>query len=130
MPRSGCITKVNGAMPVNPIGNADAPIEVDQVCAAAQKHVLAIVEQLTRLWIFKRSCAAAKHAAGFEKCYINPRRLKRDRRRHPGKTPADDDYAWLLDLGCGMFDVRCCLAQRREHRAFNIERRTSKSRSA
>ena len=54
------------AVEADQVSRADAAIEVEQVGAAAQQHVLAVVQFFAGLRVFERPRPAAERPAGFE----------------------------------------------------------------
>src|SRR5439155_22220809 len=70
---------------------ADAAVEIDQVRAAAEKNMLAVVELFAGLWIFERARAPAQGFARFEQGDVNAGGLEGDGGGHPGESAADHD---------------------------------------
>src|SRR5438552_11236813 len=101
------VSKVNGAMPINAVRFTNTLIEIDQVRAASQQNVLAIVQKFAGLRIFERTGAAPKNSPRFKESDIDANRFQRHRRRHSGKAASDNNNAQSFDVGCSMLDVRC-----------------------
>ena len=87
------IDEMNRPLIADEMFDADPAIKVEQVGAAAEQDVLAVVEGLAGLRIFERAGPPAKRAAGFEEGDLRAGRFERNRRRHAGEAAADDDDA-------------------------------------
>ena len=57
---------VQRAVPLDLVEHAEAIVEIDQVRAAAQQHVLAVVDDLVVPWIDDARRAAAEHLAALD----------------------------------------------------------------
>jgi hypothetical protein len=75
---------MDGFLEVDSIGNAEPPVKIEKVSAAAQENVLAVIEDFAGLGILKRAGPAAQRAAGFEKRDVQPGRFQHHRRGHAG----------------------------------------------
>ena len=82
------IDEVNGLLPGDEIEGAGAAIKIDEVRAAAQQDVLAIVQDLAGLWILERTGPAAEGLTGFNERDLGAGGFQGQRRRHPGQAAA------------------------------------------
>ena len=90
------LDEVKLAIEADAVPHAQPPVEIQQVDAAAQQHVLAVVDQLGSVVgrrERKRSRAAAQKRARFEHLDAEPGAAQRRRRREPGQSAAYDDRA-------------------------------------
>ena len=90
------LDEVKLAIKPDPVPHAQPPVKIQQVDAAAQQNVLAVVDHFT--FAARRaavgSSASAQKAAGFEQFHFKSGAAQRRRRRESGQTAADHD-------GCG-----------------------------
>ena len=80
-----------GAMPLDLVEDAGPLVEVEQVGAAAEHHVLAVVEDPPAAGVFEGSGSSAETRAGLDHLDATPRLRKPQRRGETGESAADDD---------------------------------------
>ena len=83
------------AGPVNVVGDADAPVEADEIGAAAEEHVLAVVDDLVDAGMQIGAGAAAEVAAPFDEVHAESGFGKSAGRAHAGHAAADDDHGFF-----------------------------------
>ena len=83
------------------VRGADSPVEIFEVRAAAEGHVLAIIDVLAVRQHVGR-CAAAKEGTLFEQAHTPAGFSQRDAGCQPRQPAADDDHAFQeYSLPCG-----------------------------
>ncbi len=86
------LDEVKPLVKLNPVRDAQAPVKIHQIDAAAQQHVLAIVDDFGTFAGYRvGSGAAAQESAGFEKIDLESRLAQRRSRGETGQTSADHD---------------------------------------
>ncbi len=90
------VHEMDGAFPADFVGDAHPTVEVEEVGAAAEEDVLAVVPCLAGLRVFKGTGAAAGGMAGFQERHRDACGFEGDGAGHPGEARADDDGARLV----------------------------------
>jgi hypothetical protein len=83
---------------VNLLRNADAPVEAQQIGAAAEERVLAIVDDFTHAGMKVRRSPPAKIAALLNQLHAQAGLGQGAGRAHAGHAAADDRNGWLRVL--------------------------------
>jgi hypothetical protein len=96
---SGAVDESHRALPADQVADAQPAVEVEQIGAAAEQDVLAVVELLAGLGLFERSGAATQGSSGFEQCDGDAGGFEGDGGGHAGEPAADDDDARRIG-GC------------------------------
>ena len=80
------------------VGDADAAIEADEIGAAAEEHMLAVVDDLVDAGMQIRTGTAAQVAAALEQLHAQARLGQSASRAHAGHASADDSngFHWTL----------------------------------
>jgi hypothetical protein len=86
---------------VNLIENADALVEGDEICAAAEEHVLTIVDDFVDAWMQIGTRAAAQVATTLDQMHAQSGCCKSAGRAHAGNAAADDGDGTSFGLACG-----------------------------
>ena len=73
--------KVICSIPADAVVHADAPVEIDEIGAAAQQHVLAVVDDLAGPGMLVGRGASAEIGPALKQGDLKPRRAERSRRR-------------------------------------------------
>src|ERR1700674_473956 len=82
-------------------GGSDARVEIFEICAASQSHVLTIVDMLA-VGQHVRRCAAAKKGTLFKQTYAPAGFSQRDAGCQSRQPAADHDHAFqVYSLPCG-----------------------------
>src|ERR1700691_310527 len=90
------LDEVKFAIEADALAHTQPAVEIQQIDATAQQHMLAIVDEfgsLVRRRQRKRRCAAAQKRARFEYLYPDPRAAEGGLRRETGQSSAYDDHA-------------------------------------
>src|SRR6516164_9235146 len=91
---TGRIPQMDRALEAAQMTDAQAIVEVQQVGAAAEEYMLAVVEHLAGLRLLERARAATERAAGLDQGDTDTAgRFQRDRSGHASEAAADDDRA-------------------------------------
>ena len=91
--------EVDLVVPANLLLDAEPAIEVDEVGAAAEQHVLAVVDHLAGAGQFVRRCAAAEIGTALEELDVIARFGQSASGGETGKTAANDGHRLTL-LSC------------------------------
>jgi ectoine hydroxylase-related dioxygenase (phytanoyl-CoA dioxygenase family) len=75
----------------------DAPVEADQIRAAAEEHVLAVVDDLIDAWMAIRACPATKIAPPLNEGHLESAVCKTTGSAHSGHASADYDHRFFRD---------------------------------
>ena len=95
------------AGPVDAIVNADAAIEAHEIGAAAEEHMLAVVDDLVDAWMQVGTCASAEIATAFDKVHAESRFGQRTGSAHAGNAAANDGHGFLRNFQyCAHADSR------------------------
>src|SRR3954464_1950701 len=84
---------VVGMMPLNLVLDAEPPVEIDQIGAAAEQHMLAVIDFLARGGDFVGGSASAEEGPGFEKVDFEAGFAESSSARHPGEAAANNFHA-------------------------------------
>jgi len=87
------VDEVDGAFPLDEVADADAAVEVEEVGAAAEEDVLAVVEGFAGLGFFEGTGAPAEDSACFEEGDVEACGFEGDGGGHAGEAATDDDDA-------------------------------------
>ncbi len=93
------LDEVKLVIEANAVPHPQPAVEIQQIDATAQQHMLAIVDEegiVVGRSERKRGGAAAQEWPGFEYLDAEPRASQRRRRRKTGQSTADDDHAGHL----------------------------------
>jgi hypothetical protein len=77
---------------VDAVRDADAPVETDEIGAAAEEHVLAVVDDLVDAGMQVGAGASAEIAAALDELHAEPGLGQRAGRAHAGHAAADHDH--------------------------------------
>src|SRR3569833_1215904 len=94
-------------VPLDLVLNTEALVEVDQVRAATEQHVLAVVHDFTRCRMFVRRSSTAKIRLALEECDLVPGIGQRAPRCKTSESAPDDADGCGLLPSCAVVDDSC-----------------------
>ena len=97
------LNKRDALVPAHLILDAKAMVKIEQIGAAAQQHVLAVVHHLARAGMLVGRSTAAEKCSALEERNFVPGIGQRTCGRESGESPADNAYARML---CVRFTLR------------------------
>ncbi len=87
------VEEVKRVLPVDEMFDADAAVEVDEVGAAAEENVLAVVEDFAGFGVFEGAGASAEGFAGFDEGDREAGGFEGNGGGHSRESTADDEDA-------------------------------------